>query len=134
MLDKGGLMTILRIICIVLMLTGGATAVQGAPFLTCDSYPAGKNQPKKFLITIGDKTFVSTPAKNPDGSVYLSHDLADLPDGTYRASVKAVNAQGEESPPVIFGFQKTGSTALPYTPPEPKGLLPPSRSYDGYLK
>ena len=126
-------MTILRIACILLMLTG-ATAVQGAPFLTCDSYPAGKNQPKKFLITIGGKTVESTPAKNADGSVYLSHDLADLPDGTYSASVKAVNAKGEESPPVTFGFQKTGSTAFPYTPPQPRGLLPPSRSYDGYIK
>lgn len=106
----------------------GVGAAAAAPFLVADPYPAKGERPVKFLVTIGGKTTVSTPAKNADGSVYLKYDLGALPDGTYTVSVKAVGRKGIESPPGFCSFRKTGSSVEFLPSPKPKSVLPPPKN------
>jgi hypothetical protein len=117
----------------MLMFLTVATLAFGGPFLVCDSYPK-KSKVKKFLVTINGKTVESMPAKKPDdGSAYLKYDLGSLPDGTYTASIKAVNTRGAVSPPSVYSFKKAGTKVEPYTPPVPKQKRPPSRYYPGHM-
>ena len=124
---------------LALIFLATSTIALGAPFVVSDPYPAKGAKPVKFLVTIDGKTFVSKPAKNSDGSVYLKHDLGDLPDGTYTASVEAVDAKGIKSPPSACHFKKTGSKVELFTPEVPKEKRPPTRnlptyrSYPGYI-
>ena len=106
----------------------------GAPFLGCDPYPVKGPEPVKFLITINGKTYESVPVKTSEGSVYLKHDIGDLPDGMYTATAVAVDAKGEESSSATYSFKKVGSEVEPYTPPVPKQKIPPSRQFQGHIK
>lgn len=104
----------------------------GAPFLVSDPYPKKDAKLSKFLVTINGKTSESTPAKNADGTLYLKYDLGSLPDGTFTASIKAVDSKGKESSPATYSFKKTGTKVEPYNPPVPKQKISPSRSYQGH--
>jgi hypothetical protein len=117
-------MKTIRLCLLALIIFTASNVASGAPFLTADPYPAKGAKPVKFLVTIGGKTVVSVPAKNPDGSVYLKYDLGGLPDGTYAVSVKAVDAKGVESPPGVCSFRKTGSNIVFLASPEPKDTPP----------
>lgn len=111
-----------------------STIALGAPFLVSDAYGTKNGRPVKFLVTVNGKTTESAPAKNTDGSVYLKFDLAGLPDGTYTASVRAVDHKGVESAPATYSFKKTGAEAVPYAPPAPKQKIGPSHSYRGHIE
>jgi predicted phage tail protein len=104
-----------------------------APYLVSDPYPKKETKLKKFLITIQGKTSESAPVKNSEGAFYLKYDLGNLPDGTYTATIKAVDSKGKESSPATYSFKKTGTKVEPYTPPVPKQKIPPSRSYPGQM-
>jgi hypothetical protein len=110
-----------------------STWALGSPFLVSDPYPKDDKGLTKFLVTIDGRTAESIPAKNAAGTLYLKYDLGDLPDGTYTATIKAVNAKGQESFPATYSFKKTGSKVEPYTPPVPKQKIAPTRSYPGHL-
>jgi hypothetical protein len=125
-------MKLTRSLFIAAILTSISTYAFGAPFLVSDPYPAKDSKLSKFVVTIDGKTSDSTPAKNPDGSLYLKYDLGGLQDGTYTITIKAVGTDGKESSPAAYSFKKTGSQVEPYTPPEPKRKIPPSRSYPGH--
>ena len=140
---------------LVLAFLAVSTVASGSPFLVSDSYPAGGPKPEKFLVTIGGKTTKSKPAKNANGSVYLKYDLGGLPDGTYMATITAVDVKGTESPPAFCSFKKTGlkveivatppkgivATSAPeeVVTPSPKEKRPPTRDaptykdYPGYI-
>jgi hypothetical protein len=124
---------------LIMIFLAGSSVAFGAPFLVSDPYPAKGKKPEKFLVTIGEKTSVSIPVKNSDGSLYLKYDLGSLPDGVYTVSVRAVDAKGIESLPGACSFKKTGPDAEIFTPPEQKEKKPPSRrgpsyrSYPGYI-
>ena len=105
----------------------------GSPFLVSDPYPKQDKGLTKFFVTINGKTTESIPAINAGGTLYLKYDLGNLPDGTYTATIKAVNAKGQESFPGTYSFKKTGDKIEPYTQPVPKQKIPPSRSYPGHL-
>ena len=125
-------MKLTRFLFVAAFLTVISTYAFSAPFLVSDPYLPKESKLSKFVVTIDGKTSDSTPAKNPDGSLYLKHDLGDLQDGTYTITIKAVDTDGKESSPVTYSFKKTGSQVEPYTPPEPKRKIPPSRSYPGH--
>jgi predicted phage tail protein len=97
-----------------------------------DPYPKKEDSKlTKFLVTINGKTTESTPAKNTDGTFYLKYELGGLPDGTYTATIKAVDTKGKESSPATYSFKKTGAKVEPYTPPVQKQKIAPSRNYPG---
>lgn len=104
----------------------------GSPFLVSDPYSGQNKGLTKFLVTINGETTESAPSKNTDGTLYLKYDLGSLPDGTYTATIKAVNAKGQESSPATYSFKKKGGKVEPYTPPVPKQKIQPSRSYPGH--
>jgi hypothetical protein len=108
-----------------------ATLAFGAPFLVSDPYPKKDTKLTKFLVTINGKTVASDPARNADGTLYLKYDLGALPDGTYTATIKAVDTKSKESSPTTYSFKKTGAKVEPYTPPAAKQKIPPSRNYPG---
>jgi len=122
----------MRCCCLVLVLLAGSTTAFGEPFLVSDPYP-GEGKLGKFLVTIDGKTTESMPEKSADGSVYLKYDLGNLPDGTYTATIEAVNAKGAVSPAAVYSFKKNGSRVEPYTPPAAKQKRAPSRSYPGHI-
>jgi hypothetical protein len=103
----------------------------GAPFLVSDPYPKKDTKLTKFLVTINGRITESAPAKNADGSLFLKYDLGGLPDGTYTATIKAVDTKGKESSPATYSFKKTGAKVEPYTPPVRKQKIAPSRNYPG---
>ncbi|OPY81071.1 MAG: hypothetical protein A4E65_01240 [Syntrophorhabdus sp. PtaU1.Bin153] len=125
-------MKTIRCCFLVLMFLAVSTFAFGGPFLVCDPYPK-KSKVKKFLVTVNGKTVESMPAKKPDGSTYLKYDLGNFPDGTYTASVKAVNTKGVVSSPSAYSFKKSGTKVEPYTPPAPKQKRPPSRYFQGHI-
>ena len=98
----------MRCCAAILIILSASTAAFGAPFLVADPYPPGGEMPVKFLVTIDGRTTESVALRNTDGSVYLKFDLGDLPEGTHAVSVKAVDAQGNESPPGVCSVRKTG--------------------------
>jgi hypothetical protein len=108
-----------------------STFAFGAPFLVSDPYPKKDTKLTKFLVTINGKTSESDPAKNADGTLFLKYDLGGLPDGTYTATIKAVDTKGKESSPATYSFKKTGGKVEPYTPPVQKQKIAPSRNYPG---
>lgn len=72
-------------------------AVQAAPFLVCDPYPADKPQPDVFLVTVGTAPPISVPAsKDANGSVALKWDLASIGTGAKTVTVKAKSAWGSQ--------------------------------------
>lgn len=80
--------------------------VHAEPFVECDPYPAGVDQPTEFRIVLS----FSVPAhKLPDGSVTLKLDAASLPDGEYRLDVAAVGADKSESSATSAKLLKTGN-------------------------
>jgi hypothetical protein len=109
-----------------------STFAFGAPYLVSDPYPKKDTKLTKFLVTINGKTTESAPAKNADGTLFLKYDLGGLPDGTYTATIKAVDTKGKESSPATYSFKKTGVKVEPYTPPVPKQKIAPSRSFPGH--
>ena len=113
-------------------ITAVSTIALGAPFLVSDPYPAKDSKLSKFVVTVDGRTSDSPPAKNPDGSLYLKYDLGDLQDGAYTITIKAVDTDGKESSQAAYSFKKTGPKVEPYTPPEPKRKIPPSRTYPGH--
>jgi hypothetical protein len=104
----------------------------GAPFLVSDPYPRKDTSLSKFLVTINNKTGESVPVRNADGSLYLKFDLGGLPDGTYTATIKAVDTKGKESSPATYSFKKTGAKVEPYTQPAAKQKIAPSRNFPGH--
>jgi hypothetical protein len=125
-------MKMTRIVLIIAALIVVSTGAYGAPFLVSDPYPRQDKGLTKFLVTINGETTESAPSKNTDGTLYLKYDLGNLPDGTYTATIKAVNAKGQESSPATYSFKKTGGKVEPYTPPVQKQKIQPSRSYPGH--
>jgi hypothetical protein len=117
--------TIQRCLIIFVFLTISRIAF-GAPFLVSDPYRSKESKPTKFLVTINGKTSESMPVKNSEGFVYMKCDLGNLPDGTYTAVIRAVDAKGKESSPASYSFKKTGTKVEPYTPPVPKQKIAPS--------
>ena len=109
-----------------------STFAFGAPFLVSDPYPKKDANLIKFLVTINGETTESVPEKNADGSLYLKYDLEGLREGTYTATIKAVDAKGKESSPATYSFKKTGAKVEPYTPPVPKQKIAPSRNFPGH--
>jgi hypothetical protein len=109
-----------------------STFAFGAPFLVSDPYPKKDTKLTKFLVTINGRTTESAPAKNADGTLFLKYDLGGLPDGTYTATIKAVDTKGKESSPATYSFKKTGAKVEPYTQPVPKQKIAPSRSFPGH--
>jgi len=109
-----------------------STLAFGAPFLVSDPYPKKDTKLTKFLVIINGKTSESDPAKNADGTLFLKYDLGGLPDGTYTATIKAVDTKGKESSPATYSFKKTGAKVEPYNPPVPKQKIAPSRSFPGH--
>jgi hypothetical protein len=109
-----------------------STLAFGAPFLVSDPYPKKDTKLTKFLVIINGKTSESDPAKNADGTLFLKYDLGGLPDGTYTATIKAVDTKGKESSPSTYSFKKTGAKVEPYTPPVPKQKIAPSRNFPGH--
>jgi hypothetical protein len=116
----------------VSVLIAMSTYAFGAPFLVSDPYPKEDVNLKHFLVTIIGKTRESVPARNADGTFYLNYDLGDLPDGTYTATIRAVDTKGKESGPATYSFKKNGTKVEPYNPPVPKQKIAPSRSYPGH--
>lgn len=87
-------------------------AGQAAPFLVCDPYPPDKAQPDTFLVVVGTAAPVASPvAKNPDGSVALKYDLANIGAGPKTIRVRAKNAWGESGDSLPFTFT-AGAPAL----------------------
>ncbi|MGB4945897.1 MAG: hypothetical protein WBQ05_01660 [Candidatus Competibacter denitrificans] len=85
---------------------------QSSPFLVCDPYPPDKAQPDTFLVVVGTAAPVASPAaKNPDGSVALKYDLANIGAGPKTIRVRAKNAWGESGDSLPFTFT-AGAPAL----------------------
>lgn len=125
-------MKITRSLLYVTVFIAVSTFAFGAPFLVSDPYPKKDTKLTKFLVTINGKTTDSAPAKNADGTLYLKFDLGSLSDGTYTATIKAVDAKGKESSPSTYSFKKTGAKVEPFTPPVPKQKISPTRSFPGH--
>jgi hypothetical protein len=112
------------------------TASRAQPFLVCDPYPRGHEQPTAFVVT-EDKVTYSAPAERlVDGSVRMRFDLSQLPDGEHALGIKAVNGtKRTESGSVPFKLIKNGAAARvieTQRKPEKEKILP-SRTIPGRL-
>lgn len=79
-----------RFLLAVLLVLGMAGVVQAAPFLVCDPFPAGPNQPTEFAVTMDSGSpVVSAALKNPDGTVILHHDISGIASGNHTVTIKS---------------------------------------------
>lgn len=99
----------------LLLLALFATPVFGAPFLTCDPYPATGPLPDSFSVGLDSGALISVPARiNGDGSRDLFYDLASLgiTNGSHQFKVTAVSSVWGSSAQSNFSFVK----AIPSAP------------------
>jgi hypothetical protein len=102
---------------ILLIFLALASKLFGAPYLTCDPYPANPDanlNVVSFVITGVASNPVTVQAQiGTSGLQYLFYDLAPLGNATYTVTAAAVNGYGLESPQSVpFTFQK-GVPAAP---------------------
>lgn len=100
---------------LVLLLSAPA---MGAPFLTCDPYPASGPLPDSFSVGLDSGATISVPARtNGDGSKDIFFDLGPLgiTNGSHQLKVTAVSSVWGSSTQVNFQFVKA-------VPSAPSGL------------
>ncbi len=91
------------VLLISAMLAGTAFA---GPYLVCAPYPVGDPQPSEFVLLLDGREIVEPAYKNPDGSVQLFYDLAQVNSGPHSLTVAARNEWGD-SAAVPFPFTKS---------------------------
>jgi hypothetical protein len=108
------------VLSLLLSLWVGARA-WGAPFLTCDPYPAATVDANlnviSFVVTFSEPTGISPVTVQAQigtsGSRNFFYDVGPLSNATYTVTVAAVNGYALESPQSVpFTFMK-GSPSTP---------------------
>jgi hypothetical protein len=76
---------ILFVICLVLI----PTLLWAAPFLVCDPYAAGANQPTFFKVSLDGGSETNTPAYATTGGVMVHYDVGSVSIGVHTWTVRA---------------------------------------------
>ena len=66
-----------------------ASPVWATPFLVCDVYPTGANQPTFFKVSIDGGSEVETPAYAATGGVMVHYDVGGVTVGVHSWTVRA---------------------------------------------
>ena len=122
-----------------------ASTLYAEPFLVCDPYPKGRDQPTEFSIIVGKLNFSVPAEKLPHGAVRLKFDLVQLPDGEHILKIKAVNRLTRKESEIVAQrlFKKNGKeVTIGGRPPEEptrekapaKNLIPPSRTIPNLIE
>lgn len=109
-----------RLLAVALFL-GCVSASMGAPYLTCDPYPASTTDPNlnvvSFVVTFSAPAGISPVTVQAQvgtsGDRYLFYDVGPLGNATYTVTAAAINGYALESPQSAnFTFSK-GTPAIP---------------------
>jgi len=105
----------LMVVCMVMSLMIMPSIVLASPYLRCDPYTIGPNQPDQFVVTIDSASPIISPAEvMADGKTRLNYDLVGITTGIHSFKVKAgISLWGTESVEIPFSCTKPVSVASP---------------------